>query len=405
VVTLADIEAARERIRGAVLETPCLANASLSNLLGCEVYLKLENLQRTGSFKERGALNRLLALTSDERQRGVITASAGNYAQAISYHAGRLGIPVTVVMPEPSALVKVNANRGFGARVVLHGARYDDAAVEARRLQAAEDLVYVHPFDDDRILAGQGTIGLELFEQVPGLDAAFVAVGGGGLAGGIAVALKARSPGIQFIGVETRAYGTLGRSLAARDRVTVAPATTIADGIQVRTLGELTFPILRDLVDRVVEVDDEEIAHAILALLEQAKTVAEGSGAAALAGLMQIVPELPELKGKKVAVVVSGGNIDVNLLARIIERGLLKTGRWVKLRLNVADRPGALAKLTETLASERAHILGIDHDRFSDEASFEEVTVELSLETRGEPHAGEIVAALISQGYHPRRVH
>jgi threonine dehydratase len=401
-ITLADIEAARERIRGAVRETPCLLNESLSKLLGCEVYLKLENLQRTGSFKERGALNRLLALSPEERQRGVITASAGNYAQAISYHGGRLGIPVTVVMPEPSALVKVNANRGFGARVVLHGARYDDAAVEARRLQAAEGLVYVHPFDDDRILAGQGTVGLELHEQVPGLEAAFVAVGGGGLAGGIAVALKARSPRIQFIGVETQGYATLERSLSAHERVTVPPATTIADGIQVRTLGEVTFPILRDLVDRVVNVDDEEIAHAILSLVEQAKIVAEGAGAAALAGLMQVASDF---KGQKVAVVVSGGNIDVNLLSRIIERGLLKAGRWVKLRIAVVDRPGALARLTETLAAERANVLEIAHDRITGETSLAEVIVEMTLETRGESHIGEIVAALTALGYPPRRVH
>jgi threonine dehydratase len=402
VISLTDIEAARERIKGAVRHTSCVRSESLSKQLGCEVFLKLENLQRTGSFKERGALNRLLALTPEERKRGVITASAGNHAQALSYHAGRLGIPVTVVMPETAAINKVNANRGFGARVIFHGALYDDAAVEAQRLRGEENLVYIHPFDNDLTLAGTGTIGLELVEEIPDLQAALVAVGGGGLAAGVAVALKGKLPQIRLIGVETTAFRTLEKSLEARERITVPPATTIADGIQVRTIGERTFPILRDLLDEVVTVDDEEISQAILALLEQEKLVAEGAGAAPLAALMRVAPKL---QGKKVALVICGGNIDLSLLARIIERGLFKAGRRVKLRLKLLDRPINLAQLTRTLADQRSNLLEISHDRLTAESSLGEVTVEVTLEARGETHVTELLAELTANGYRPHRLH
>ncbi len=316
-ITLADIEAARERIRGAVRHTPCVPSEFLSRQHGCDVYLKLENLQRTGSFKERGALNRLLSLTPEERRRGVITASAGNHAQALSCHGSRLGIPVTVVMPVSAAINKVNANRGFGARVVSHGDLYDDAAVEAHRLEVAENLVYIHPFDNDLTLAGAGTIGLEMAEQVPGLEAALLAVGGGGLAAGVAVALKGKLPNVKLMGVETRAFSTLQKSIEAGERITVPASSSIADGIQVRTIGERTFPILRDLLDRVVAVSDDEIAQAILTLLEKDKTLAEGAGAAPLAGLARVAPQL---KGQRVCLVVCGGNLDLKLLARLIER-------------------------------------------------------------------------------------
>ncbi len=332
----------------------------------------------------------------------MITASAGNHAQALSYHAGRLGIPVTVVMPETAAINKVNANRGFGARVVFHGALYDDAAVEAQRLQGEENLVYIHPFDNDLTLAGTGTIGLELVDQVPGLEAALVAVGGGGLAAGVAVALKGKLPKIHLIGVETTAFRTLEKSLEARERITVPPATTIADGIQVRTIGERTFPILRDLLDEVVTVDDEEISQAILALLDQEKTLAEGAGAAPLAALMRVAPKL---QGKKVALVICGGNVDLSLLARIIERGLFKAGRRVKLRLNLLDRPISLAQLTRALADQRANLLEISHDRLTTEASLGEVTIEVTLEARGESHVTELLAVLTANGYRPHRLH
>lgn len=401
-ITLADVEAARDRIRHAVRLTPCTLSESLSNQLGCEVYLKLENLQRTGSFKERGALNRLLTLGPEDRQRGVITASAGNHAQGLSYHGGRLGIPVTVVMPETSPLIKINANRSFGATVVLHGTRYDEAALEAWRRRDVEGLTYIHPFDDDLIIAGQGTIGLELLDQVPGLQAVLLAVGGGGLTAGTAVVMRARAPNVQVIGVETRAFGVLERSLHAHERITVDPAITIADGIAVRTLGERTFPMLQQLVHRVLTVDDEEIARAILALLEQDKTVAEGAGAAPLAGLFRIAPDL---RSQKVALVVSGGNIDVNLLARIIERGLLKAGRMVKLTLALLDRPGALARLAETLADQRANILEISHNRLSADSRLGEARVELTLETRGEDHIRELMVELGAKGYQLQRVH
>ncbi len=395
-IDLADIEGARERLRGALVLTPCRKTIWLSRLAGCEVYLKLESLQVTGSFKERGALNRLLQLTTAERAKGVTSASAGNHAQGVAYHAGRLGIPATICMPEATPLVKAASTRAYGAHVVLHGANYDEAYEEALRLQAAEGRVFVHPFDDDAVIAGQGTVGLELLEQLPDLDAVYVAVGGGGLIGGLALAIKETRPAVKVIGVESSAIASLRESLAAHRRVTVAAASTIADGIACRTVGERTFPLAEKYVDDVVTVDEEEIAAAILTLLEREKTIAEGAGAAPLAGLLRQKDRFP---GKKVALVVSGGNIDVNVIARVIERGLVKAGRLVRLVIRISDRPGSLARLTAAIAEQRANVIEIFHNRTSSRSALGEALVEVTLETRGPDHVEELRAFLAERGY------
>ncbi len=395
VTTLEDIRAARERIRSAVHETPCRRSETLSRLAGAEVYLKLENLQPTGSFKERGALNRLLLIPEGERRRGVICASAGNHAQGVAYHAGRLGIPATICMPEGTPLVKVSSTRGYGAEVVLHGANYDEAYEEARRREREQGLLFIHPFDDAAVIAGQGTIGLELLEQLPDVDAVYVPVGGGGLGAGIAVALHGLRPAVRLIGVEARVIAPMKASLEAGRRVTLDPAMSIADGISVRTAGEQTFEIFQRHVERVLAVDEEEIASAILLLLEKEKTVAEGAGAAGLAGLLH---GGATEKGT-VAVIVSGGNIDVNLVARIIERGLVKAGRLVRLVVKVPDRPGALARLTAALAEQRVNIIEIFHNRASGRSTLGEALVELTLETRGPDHVEALRGALVARGY------
>lgn len=394
-ISLADIEEARERIRGDILLTPCRHSGALSKLTGCEVYLKLENLQATGSFKERGALNRLLLLSPEERARGVTSASAGNHAQGVAYHAGRLGIPATIFMPEGTPLIKVTSTRNYGAHVVLHGANYDEAYEEARRIQEREGTVFVHPFDDDAVIAGQGTLGLEILEQLPDVELVYAAVGGGGLIGGLALALKQRKPAVRIVGVEPQAIASMQASLQAGHRVTLEAASTIADGIACRTIGEKTFPLAQRYVDEVVTVDEEEISSAILLLLEREKTVAEGAGAAPLAALLRKAPG----KGTRVVLVLSGGNIDVNLIARIIERGLVKAGRLVRLVIKLPDRPGALAKLTAAVAEQRANVIEIFHNRMSSRSALGEALVELTLETRGSDHILSLRQALSDRGY------
>ncbi len=395
-IGLSDVERARERIRNSIALTPCRKTVWLSKLAGCEVYLKLESLQATGSFKERGALNRLLLLDPAERARGVTSASAGNHAQGVAFHAGRLGIPATICMPEGTPLVKAASTRAYGAHVVLHGANYDEAYEEARRLQEREGRVFVHPFDDDAVIAGQGTIGLELLEQLPDVDAVFVAIGGGGLIGGLSLALKERRPGVRIVGVEPKGIPSMQASLSAGKRVTVPAASTIADGIACRTVGERTFPLAQRYVDEVVTVDEEEIASAILLLLEREKTVAEGAGAAPLAGLLQ---RHAGLAGKRVVLVLSGGNIDVNLIARIIERGLVKAGRLVRLVVKISDRPGSLARLTAAIAEQRANVIEIFHNRTSSRSALGEALVEVTLETRGPDHVDELRRFLAERGY------
>ncbi len=394
--TLADIEAARRRLQGAIYETPCAFSQTLSELTGTRCFVKLENLQMTGSFKERGAANLLLQLTGPERQRGVVTASAGNHGLAVAFHAARLGIPALIVMPEWAPLVKVTSARRRGAEVVLHGADFDEAYAHARALGEERGRVFVHPFDDPRVIAGQGTIGLELLEQAPELDAVIVAIGGGGLAAGTGLAIKARRPRARVIGVEAAALPAMLRSIEAGQAVTLPAAPTIADGIAVRRVGQLTLDLVRKVVDEIVTVGEEELANAILLLLEIEKTVVEGAGAAPLAAL---VNRPLGLRGARVALVLSGGNIDVTMLSRIIERGLVKDGRLVRVGVVLRDRPGALARLTALVAEDRANILHIEHDRAFSPTAIGDTEVELTLETSGRDHVDRVLARLQAAGY------
>ena len=392
----ADIEAARAQLAGVIHETPCAYSQSLSELTGARVFVKLENLQMTGSFKERGAANVLLQLTPDERGRGVVTASAGNHGLAVAFHAARLGIAAVIVMPEWAPLTKMLSARRQGAEVVLHGDNYDEAYARARAIEAARRLVFVHPFDDARVIAGQGTIGLELAAQVPDLDAVLVPVGGGGLSTGVAIALKSRRMDVEVIGVEAEEIAAMKAALTSNERVTVAAAATIADGIAVRRVGELTLPLARRWLDQVVTVSEEEIANAILLLLEIEKTVVEGAGAVPLAAL---VNKKVALAGKTVALVLSGGNIDVNLISRIIERGLVKDGRLVRLAVMLRDRPGELARLTALVAEMRANVLHILHDRAFSRARLGQTEVEVTLETSGRDQIDAVKRHLAEAGY------
>jgi threonine dehydratase len=397
-VTLQDIEDAQRRIGDAVSRTPCAKSDQFTELTGCAaLYSKLENLQRTGSFKERGALNKLLTLSAEERARGVIAASAGNHAQGLAYHAGRLGMSATIVMPERTPLIKVTRTRSYGARVVLAGANFDEAYAEALRLQDRENRVFVHPFNDPLVISGQGTIGLELLEQAPWLDMVLVPIGGGGLISGMACALKETNPRIKVIGVQASAIASMKASVDAGKLVEIEAGTTIAEGIAVKHPGDRTFEMIRRYVDDIVTVDEEEIANAILLLLEREKTVAEGAGAVGLAALIN--GKLPSARGRKVALVISGGNIDVNLISRIIERGLVKDGRLVRLVVRLPDRPGMLARLTAEIAQQAANVVEIYHNRAFSKAGLGDVAVEVTLETRGRGHIDELVASLTQKGW------
>ena len=399
-IDLHDIEAARERTREHLVLTPCAPSEVFADLFQGRAWFKFENLQRTGSFKERGALNRMLLMGDEERARGVITASAGNHAQGVAYHAHRLGIRATIVMPERTPLIKVTNTERFGARVILHGRSYDEAMVEALRLQETEGQSMIHPFDDPEVIAGQGTIGLELLEQCPEVDAVIVPLGGGGLVSGIAAAIKPVRPGVRIIGVEAETLPAARRSRDAGELVTIPPGDTIADGIAVRRIGDHTFEMVERLVDDLVTVSEEEIATAVLLLLEREKTVAEPAAATTLAAL--IGDDLPHLAGKNVVMVLSGGNIDVNLLSRIIERGLIHDGRLAELIVRIHDRPGALAAVTALLAEQGANILQLDHRRGSAGLRITEAEVELTLETRGRTHVQSIVRAFEGAGYEVR---
>jgi threonine dehydratase len=373
----------------------------LSALTGQQVYLKLENLQMTGSFKERGALNRIALLTPEQVARGVVAASAGNHAQGVAYHATKRGIRALIVMPLATPLVKVTATRGFGAEVLLYGANYDEACEEATRLCAAEGMTFIHPFDDAVVMAGQGTIGLELLEQVPQLEAVVVPIGGGGLIGGIACAIKESRPAIRVIGVQTSRLPSMLAARSAGHPVTVEPATTIADGIAVRRAGDVTLPVVERYVDEIVTVDEDEIASAILVLLEREKTLAEGAGATALAALLQ---KKTSLNGAHTAVMVCGGNIDVTLLSRIIERGLVQDGRMIRLRIHLLDKPGALAELTLLIAKYRANIVDTLYNRAYYGVNLGDTTIDITMETRGREQVEELLAALTSEGYKHDRV-
>ncbi|MBX5484262.1 MAG: threonine ammonia-lyase [Myxococcaceae bacterium] len=396
-ITLQDIEEAFRRIDEAVYRTPCARSEHFKEA-GCSaLYNKLENLQRTGSFKERGALNKMLSLSEAERSRGVIAASAGNHAQGVAFHAGRLGIKATIVMPERTPLIKVASTRYYGARVILSGNNYDEAYAEALRIQEKEGLTFIHPFNDPAVMAGQGTIALELMEQNPYLEMVVVPIGGGGLIAGIACAIKELNPRIQVIGVQAGMIASMKASRDAGKLVDVPAASTIADGIAVKRPGDLTFGVIQRYVDDIVTVDEEEIANAILLMLEREKSVAEGAGAAPLAALIN--GKIPKAIGRKVALIVSGGNIDVNVISRIIERGLLKDGRLVRLVVRIADRPGMLAKLMAAIAEQGANVTEIYHNRIYSKTALGEVAVEVTLETRGRDHIAELLRVLTERGW------
>ncbi|MCU1299468.1 MAG: ilvA [Acidobacteriaceae bacterium] len=400
-VRLTDIQAALGRIRDSIYLSPCARSENFSQLTGNSVYLKLDNLQRTGAFKERGALNKLLTMSPKERAQGVIAASAGNHAQGLAYHAGRHGIRAMICMPLTTPLIKVSATRSYGADVVLHGANYDEACEEAIRLGQEQSLTFVHPFDDDAVIAGQGTLGLEILQQHPEIEAIIAPIGGGGLIGGIACAIKESNPKVRIIGVQPARLPSMKVAIAEGKPVTLSPAATIADGIAVRRCGDRTLPLVQKYVDEIVTVDEEEIANAVLLLLEREKTLAEGAGAAAIAALIN---HKVQLSGKKIAVLVCGGNIDVTLLARIMERGLVKDGRLVRLRVHLPDYPGALNKLTGILAQHRANIVETSYDRAYYGVNLGETAIDITMETRGPDHIAELLSALSAGGYSHERV-
>jgi threonine dehydratase len=398
VTTIADIKAAAERISAGIIHTPCVPAPAFGHRVPGRLHLKLESMQRTGSFKDRGALNRLLDLTDEQKQRGVVTASAGNHAQALAYHCGRLGVPAAVVMPEATPLIKISNTIRYGARVSTHGATISDAMVEARRIEADEGLTMVHAFDDERVIAGQGTIGLELAEQVPDITCVIVPIGGGGLISGIATALKALRPNIRVIGVEADAAASAKASREAGHVVHIETSETIADGIAVKRVGDHTFPIIEKLVDDIVTVSESETAEAVHLLLERQKIVAEGAGAVTVAALFH--KKITLTPNDVTVAIVSGGNIDVNIIERIIGRGLVKEGRIAHLMVKMRDRPGSLQKLTRMVAEAGANVLEISHRRAFADISVGEVEIVMHLETRGEDHVREIVELMEADGLH-----
>ena len=396
-ITLADIEKARSRLGDAIFCSPCPHSETLSRLTGCKLFLKLENLQMTGSFKERGALNKILQLSGEQKRAGVITASAGNHAQGVAHAASISGIQATIVMPETTPLSKIRGTRELGAEIILHGSGYDAAYSKARELQAERGCTFIHAFDDPDIIAGQGTIGLELLEQIPDLDMVVVPIGGGGLISGIATAIKACRPEVRLVGVETERMPSMKESIAAGRINPLRAANTLADGIAVANAGEQTLPIIRELVSDIVTVTEEEIANAIMVLLEREKTLAEGAGAVAFAALYN--GHVPEAKERKVVVLISGGNIDMTMLSKILERGMEIDGRIARLKVVVPDKPGSVAELATLVAEHYANILQISQNRSVSEVGLEETEVELTLETHGNEQLDEIKASIIDWGF------
>jgi threonine dehydratase len=396
-ITLQDVEAAAKAIAGSVVETPCLHSRTLSEITGAQIYLKFENHQFTAAFKERGALNKLLSLTPEEQASGVIAASAGNHAQGVAYHARRLGIPAVIVMPRYTPGVKVQHTRAFGAEVVLHGEVFDEARAHAFALAEQRGLTMVHPYDDEKVIAGQGTIALEMLAAHPGLDVLVVPIGGGGLISGIAVAAKTLKPQIEVIGVQTQRFPSMYCALKG-----IEPqfgTTTIADGIAVKQPGVLTLPIVRERVSQVLLVDEGDLEQAVVLLLEIEKTVAEGAGAAGLAAVLR---HRERFQGRRVGLVLCGGNIDPLMLADIIERGMVRTGRLTRLTVELRDLPGALAKVTACLAEVNANIEEIYHQRVFSSLPLQTVEVDFVLETRDHEHVQQVIHALGEVGFKAR---
>jgi threonine dehydratase len=397
-VSIEDIRGAADTIAGAVIRTPLVPAPRLSQKLGAEIFLKLENLQFTGSFKDRGALNKLRSLTPAQAEAGVIAMSAGNHAQGVAYHAQQLGIPATVVMPEFAPFSKVERTRGFGARVVLTGDTLDASAVAAREIAEKDGLTFVHPYDDEAIVAGQGTIGLEMLEDVPDLETIVVPVGGGGVISGVAIAVRALKPEIELVGVEAELFPSMYQAI--HELPPTAGGTTLADGIAVKNPGALTRAIIEDLVAEIVLVDEPAIESAVMMLCELQKVVAEGAGAAGLAALIAR-PE--RFQGRKVGIVICGGNIDVRLLSAVLARGLVRDGRLVRLRVAIVDQPGVLARLAQSIGETGGNIIEVYHQRLFYNVPAKQAEIDVIVETRNADHVHEIVARLRAGGF-PTRV-
>jgi threonine dehydratase len=398
-VTIADIEAARRTIARQVLRTPMLPAPKLSALTGAEVFVKYENLQVTNSFKERGALNKLASLSDAERSRGVIAMSAGNHAQAVAYHAARLRIPATIVMPVTTPFVKVEATQAHGAEVVLDGEGIAEAQVRAEAIAHERDLIWVHPYDDARVIAGQGTIALEMLEEMPDLDMLVIPIGGGGLIAGNAVAARAVNPSIKIIGAEAALYPSFWNAVTGEDRALGGP--TLAEGIAVKNVGTLTLPIVRELVAEIVLVDEVQLERAVNAYLTLQKTMAEGAGAAGLAAML-VEPD--KFHGRRVGLILCGGNIDPRILASIMVRELERDDRIVSFRLTIPDRPGVLGPIATRLGQLGVNILEVDHKRLFLDVPAKGARLDVTVETRDRAHVEEILRALTADGLQPVRI-
>jgi threonine dehydratase len=394
-VSFEDIQAAQQRLAGQVLDTPCVESKTLGQIVGAQVFLKFENLQFTASFKERGALNKLASMVaSGEPIKGVIAASAGNHAQGVAHHAQRLGLRAVIVMPQHTPTVKVERTRGFGAEVVLHGDSFDQARDRALQLAQEQGLTFVHPFDDALVIAGQGTIGIEMLQAQPDLDTLVIAVGGGGLISGISTAVRRLKPGVQIVGVQTARFPAMVNAIKGTSHP--QGASTIAEGIAVGQPGRITRELIRELVDDLVLVDEGDIEQAIVMLLEIEKTLVEGAGAAGLAALLK---DPARYAGRKVGLVLCGGNIDPMLLASILERGMVRAGRLARIRVAARDTPGVLARITGIVAEAGANIDEVHHQRAFSSLSVQNVEVELVLQTRNHAHVQDLVARLAAAGF------
>jgi threonine dehydratase len=392
-----DVLDARERVEDVARHTPLDYSHTFSDMTGAEVHLKLENHQRTGSFKIRGATNCIRTLTDTERDRGVVTASAGNHAQGVALAASRSGVDARVVMPEHAPIAKVSATRDYGAEVVLHGADYNEAQERAQEIAEAENRTYVHAFDDWAVMAGQGTLGLEIVEELPDLDTVIVPIGGGGLISGVATGVLGRNPDARIVGVQADGASSVAPSLQKGEIVALDSVDTIADGIATRHVGEKPFEVIQQRVDEVVTVSDEDIADAVLLLLERAKTLVEGAGAVPLAALLQGAIEYEE--DEVIVPALCGGNIDVNLLTRVLVNGLIQRGRYLRIRTVLADTPGSLEEFIEIISEHQANIYAVEHDRSQRDVAMTATEVELDLQTRGPDHVATLLDALEDAGY------
>ncbi|GAB7019578.1 threonine ammonia-lyase [Halostagnicola bangensis] len=388
---------ARPRVRETARHTPCEYSHTFSAMTDAEIHLKLENLQRTGAFKIRGATNRIATLSQAQKDAGVVTASAGNHAQGVALAATRTGVDSKIVMPENAPIAKVKATKNYGASVVLHGVDYSEAAERAHEIEREEDRTYLHAFDDPDVMAGQGTIGLEILEDCPDVDTVVVPIGGGGLISGIATAIKEQRPDVRVIGVQAEGASSAASSLEKGELVTIDSVDTVADGIATRSIGEQTFPIIQERVDEVVTVSDPQIATALVQLLERSKILVEGAGAVPLAAVL--FEQFDYDEDEVIVPALCGGNIDMNMLSTVIVRGLVETGRYLKIRTVLKDRPGALEDLLDIFSAHRANIYGIQHDRTSRDISMSDTEVEIDLEMRGHDHVATFLEDLRSEGY------